>query len=191
MQRTGILGGSFDPVHNGHLRIAESFLNSGLIEKLLVIPAPTPPHKTALQVEFTHRMEMLKLAFQHQNSVEISDLEAHLPAPSYSIQTIQYLQDRNPENVYYLCLGEDSLIHFHSWHRYREIIQKVTLLIAERPGFDSSAVDQELLENSIFVDHDPYELSSTEIRETKIGNIELSRIPKPVLKYINDHNLYG
>lgn len=190
-QRIGILGGSFDPVHNGHLRIAESFLKSGLIETLLVIPSPNPPHKTTLHVDFNNRLEMLRLAFLNWDSVEISELEAHLPAPAYSIQTIEYLQQKNPDNIYYLCLGEDSLTYFHTWHRYREIIQKVTLLIAERPGFESSSVDQELLENSIFVDHEPYELSSTEIRKAKIDSNELNWIPEPVWKYIEDHNLYG
>ena len=191
MQRIGILGGSFDPVHFGHLRIAESFLRSGLIEKLLVIPAPTPPHKAEIRTDFTHRIEMLKLAFQDWDGVEISDLEMKLPAPSYTVQTIQYLQQENPENIYFLCLGEDSLIHFHTWHRYKEIIEKVPLLVAERPGFDSSLVDQQLLENAVFVDHTPYDVSSSEIRETKESRNELKSILKSVKEYIETHNLYS
>ncbi len=191
MQRIGILGGAFDPVHYGHIRIAESFLRSGLIEKLLVIPTPSPPHKAKIRTDFTHRIEMLKLAFQDWDGVEISDLEEKLPEPSYSVQTIQHLQQDNPENIYFLCLGEDSLIHFHSWHRYEEIIEKVPLLIAERPGFDSSKVDRELLESSIFVDHTPYNVSSSEIRETKKSRNELKSIPKSVKEYIETHNLYS
>lgn len=189
-KRIGILGGSFDPVHTGHLRISESFLNSGLIEKLLVIPAPTPPHKTALRANFTHRVEMLKLAFRDQDSVEISDLEERLPSPSYSIQTIQHLQKENPENVYYLCLGEDSLVHFHTWHKYQEIIENVTLIVAERPGFDSSKVGQKILDSTILVDHQPNDISSTEIRTTKEGVIDRNKIPESVMEYIKTHNLY-
>lgn len=190
MRRIGILGGSFDPVHNGHLRIAKSFLNSGLVEKLLVLPAPSPPHKNNLRASFQHRIEMLKLAFQDWTDVEVSDMEERLPVPSYSIQTIQYLQKENPENLYYLCLGEDSLIYFHTWHRYREIVKHVTLLVAERPRFDSSVIEKELLESTIFVDHEPVDLSSTEIRESTEYRNGSNRIPESVQEYIDSHNLY-
>lgn len=190
MKRVGILGGSFDPVHNGHLRIAKSFLKSGLIEKLLVIPAPSPPHKNDLRASFWHRLEMLNLAFQDWDDVEVSDLEERLPAPSYSIQTIQYLQRENPDTLFYLCLGEDSLTHFHTWYRYKEIIEQITLLVAERPQFDSSDIEKELLEKTIFVDHKPLDLSSTEIRELTEDQIESNRIPESVQKYIHTHNLY-
>lgn len=189
-QRIGILGGSFDPVHNGHLRIAKSFLDSGLIEKLLVIPAPSPPHKHDLRVSFQHRFTMLQLAFQNWDRVEVSDLEKKLPAPSYSIQTIQNLQHEYPESIFYLCLGEDSLIHFHTWHRYRDIIGRVTLLVAERPRFESSLIEKELLEKTIFVDHIPVDLSSTEIRESSDNPKESNRIPGSVQEYIQSHNLY-
>ncbi len=190
MQRIGILGGSFDPVHIGHLRIAKSFLKSGLIEKLLVLPAPSPPHKDDLRVGFKHRFEMLKLAFKDWADVEVSELEMSLPVPSYSIQTIQYLQQKNPETLYYLCLGEDSLIHFHTWYRYRKIIEQITLLVAERPRFDSSVIEKELLERTIFVDHEPFDLSSTEIRETTDDPFESNRLPDLVQQYILNHNLY-
>jgi len=190
MQRIGILGGAFDPVHNGHLRIAKSFLTSGLIEKLLVIPAPSPPHKMELRANFSHRFNMLKLAFHNWENVEISDLETKLPTPSYTIQTIQFLQQEYPDDIYYLCLGEDNLIHFNKWHKYREIMDRITLLVAERPGFDSSMIDKTLLEKTIFVDHKPYDLSSTEIRKSSVEVIERNKVPESIQEYINTHNLY-
>tara|TARA_R100001143_G_C3356867_1_gene132965 strand:- start:89 stop:664 length:576 start_codon:yes stop_codon:yes gene_type:complete len=190
MQRVGILGGSFDPVHNAHLRIAKSFLKSGLIEKLLVIPAPSPPHKSDLQTSFQHRFEMLKIAFQDWKNVEVSDLEERLPIPSYSIQTIQHLQEKNPETRFYLCLGEDSLSHFHKWYKYKEIIKQITIMVAERPGFDSSTVEKEILEKTIFVDHDPFGISSTEIRESMNDQNGTDKIPVPVLEYIRTYHLY-
>ena len=190
MQRVGILGGSFDPVHKGHLRIAKSFLKSGLIEKLLVIPAPAPPHKDDIRVGFKHRYEMLKLAFQDWSGVEVSDLEEKLPAPSYSIQTIEYLQLEHPNTLFYLCLGEDSLIHFHTWFRYKDIVERVTLLVAERPHFDSSIIDKELLEKTIFVDHKPINLSSTEIRKSTDNQNGTKSIPESVLEYMHIHKLY-
>ena len=190
MRRIGILGGSFDPVHNGHLRIAKSFLDSHLIEKLLIIPAPSPPHKNDLRASFCHRIEMLKLAFQDWDGVEVSDLEEKLSAPSYSIQTIEYLQREHPNTLFYLCLGEDSLIHFHTWFRYKDIVERVTLLVAERPHFDSSIIDKELLEKTIFVDHKPINLSSTEIRKSKDDQNGTKSIPESVQEYMHTYKLY-
>lgn len=176
-------------MHCGHVRIANSFLQSGLIEELLVILSPYPPHKqNREQADFSHRFEMLKLAFEDMDDVIISDLEQNLDKPSYTLQTIDYLQNENPDTLYFLCLGEDSLQHFNEWHKYREILIRVDLLVAERPGFDNAKVDPEILEHAIFVEHEPYSISSTSIREAG-GNFK-EDLPDAVAAYIEKHNLY-
>lgn len=188
-QRIGIFGGSFDPVHNGHVQIATSFLNSGLIHKLLVLPAPSPPHKKSVeQSDYSHRFEMLKLAFGDMDKVEVSDLEKKLPSPSYTLQTIEYLQKENPETLYYLCLGEDSLRDFDQWHEYKKILEKVNLIVAKRPGVDSSNVDPEILGKVIFIDHQPVPVSSTDIRKED-GDWK-SDLPAEVADYIKRQKLY-
>lgn len=131
---------------------------------------------------------MLKLAFSAEEDVVISDLEKNLPSPSYTLQTIRHLKDENPGTAYYLCLGEDSIEQFHNWHRYREILDELPLLVAERPGFDSSRVDPEILERTIFVDHEPVDISSSEIRDLVSATGQL--IPEPVKAYIEAHQLY-
>lgn len=189
-KRVGILGGSFDPVHCGHVRIAHSFLTAGLIDTLLILLSPYPPHKqNRKQAPFSHRYEMLKLAFENMEKVEISDLEQKLDKPSYTLHTIEHLQKENPDTLYYLCLGEDSLQYFNEWHKYREILEKVDLLVAERPGFDKSSVEEAILEHAVFVEHEPYPISSTEIRKSK-GEIK-DHLPGSVAGYIEKKNLYG
>jgi len=188
-KRVGIFGGSFDPVHNGHIQIAKSFLNSGLIQTLLIILSPSPPHKTEKsQSDYSHRFKMLKLAFKDMPDIEVSDLESILPKPSYTVQTIEYLKENYPEKLFYLCMGEDSLRDFHEWYHYKEILQLVNLLVASRPNIESSGVDPEILEQVIFVDHDPVDVSSTKIRQSEKN--EMEHLPEPVDRYIKKHNLY-
>lgn len=189
-KRVGIFGGSFDPVHNGHIRIVQSFLKSGLVDEILVLLTPDPPHKKQEnQAPFSHRMEMLKRAFAGQKQVQVSDLETKLPAPSYTLQTIEYLQEKFPETTWFLCMGEDSLATFKDWHRYDEILNKLTLLVAERPGIEISNVSPEILEKTAFVKHEPVNISSSGIRGE--GNADSSpSIPEPVADYIRQHRLY-
>lgn len=144
-KRTGIFGGSFDPVHFGHLRLARSFLNSGLIDNLLILLTPDPPHKQGVKKSlYHHRLEMLKIAFQNKKNVTISDLEKKLPQPSYSLQTVDHLQAKHPNTQFYLCMGEDSLQHFSTWFKYKEILNKIDLLIAERPGYNAENISEEI-----------------------------------------------
>jgi nicotinate-nucleotide adenylyltransferase len=185
--RKGIFGGSFDPVHKGHVRTVESFLKSGLLDDLLILLTPSPPHKkNQQQADYSHRMEMLKLAFEGTENVQLSDLETKLPQPSYTLQAIEHLQKQNPETVLFLCLGEDSLCDFDQWFQYRKILEYVNLIVAERPGFDSSKVDPQILEYTIFVDHQPVNISSTGFRSEQSSEI----VPESVARYIEKHNLY-
>lgn len=185
--RVGIFGGSFDPVHKGHVAIARSFLESRLVDQLLILPAAVAPHKKdAEQTPFHHRFEMLKQAFSKTDRVKISDLEAALPEPSYTLQTLRYLKDHYPGTVFFLCLGEDSLQAFSTWHRYKDILEWVPLLAARRPGFDSAEADPEILERTIFIDHKPIDISSTGIR----NRVNEQLLPREVVNYIRKHKLY-
>jgi nicotinate-nucleotide adenylyltransferase len=187
--RVGIFGGSFDPVHSGHVQTVQSFLNSGLLDRVLILLTPNPPHKQNHRpAGYRHRFEMLKLAFEHTENTEISEIEKVLPAPSYTLQTIEYLQKKNPDTLFYLCLGEDSLCQFHQWFNYKQILEKVNLIVAERPGFDSSSIEPQILEHVIFVDHKPIAVSSTDFRKYPGRHDEI--LPEKVAEYIRAHNLY-
>lgn len=188
-KRTGIFGGSFDPVHNGHISLVRSFLKSGLIDDLLILLTPDPPHKKDIKkVSYLHRMEMLKLAFPKTAKITISDLETTLPLPSYTFQTIQYLEKNYPDICYYLCIGEDSLAAFETWYKYEEILARVDLLTAERPGYDTDRIPERIKESVIFADHIPVDLSSTRLRS--LGNKGIYDCPQSVIDYIRKHRLY-
>ena len=192
--RIGIFGGAFDPVHYGHVKIAESFLASNIIDKLLVLPTPASPHKEDQeQTTFEHRYEMLELAFREQDKVMLSDLETDLPKPSYTLRTIEFLQDKYPEDKYFLCIGEDSLASFHEWWKYEDILQRTPLIVASRPGSESSNISREILERALFIDHNEVDVSSTEIREkARVGDESLrSLVPESVAQYIFNNKLYS
>jgi len=195
--RTGIFGGSFDPVHAGHLALARSFLNSGLINHLLVLLTPDPPHKQSRKgTSYDDRLEMLRIAVDgfSDDVITISTIECDLPRPSYTLQTIDYLQEHNLNTLFYLCMGEDSLVNFHKWFRYKDIMERVNLIVAERPGYDRDSVSDEILESVIMVDHEPVDASSTNVRkkygEKENGLDSDARLPEGVRKYIEENGLY-
>lgn len=189
--RIGIFGGSFDPVHNGHIAVIQSFLDSKLVDKVQILLTPYPPHKEVSgQTEFEHRFNMLNIAFEGMDNVEVSDLEHRLPNPSYTLQTIKHLQDTHTENTYFLCLGEDSIDSFKDWYKYREILDRVTLMVAERPGYGKEGLDPLIAERTVFVDHQPVDLSSTEIRNGDLNIPADIALPDGVIEYARKHHLY-
>lgn len=190
--RIGLFGGAFDPVHIGHQRVAESFLKSNLIDELHVLPTAQSPHKeNKRSTSFNHRSQMLKLAFSDYEHVVVNEIENSLPKPSYTLQTIEHLQNAYPENLYYLCIGEDNLASFHKWYKYKSILQKVTLIVAGRPGAEGNSQQTEILERSIFIDHEEIEISSTDIRNQKNPGEMDKAVPESVIDYIQRHNIYA
>lgn len=190
MKRIGLFGGSFDPVHNGHIEAVNSFLKSGVIDEVWILLTPDPPHKTDQQkTDYEHRYNMLKLAFEESDRIKISEFEKELPKPSYTLQTIHHLKNQFPDYTFFLCLGEDSLQSFHKWHRYEEILEECTLLVVDRPGSDHSGVDSDIMEQTILVDHQPIDISSTEIRETSDSS-SIQKLPDEVQNYIQKNKLY-
>lgn len=188
-KRIGIFGGSFDPVHTGHVEAVASFLNSGLLDEVWVLLTPDPPHKRGKsQAPYNDRLAMLQLAFAEIDSVVVSTYEKELPAPSYTLQTLTNLRNDYPGHTFFLCVGGDSVNHFHKWYRFEEILEICSIIAAERPGNGMEQADHRVLEKTIFVEHNPISISSTGVRS---GDIEKSRhLPKRVEDYIRKHNLY-
>jgi nicotinate-nucleotide adenylyltransferase len=162
-KRIGLLGGTFDPVHNGHIAIARSFISSTYIDELWVLLTPVPPHKQGVkQATYKQREQMLRLALIGLNKVKVTTIENDLPKPSYTIQTIRYLKKTYPENLFLFCLGEDSLAQFHTWKSFNTILEEVDLLVATRPDVDHSSVPKKILANTHFVDHSPVSTTNSE-----------------------------
>lgn len=191
-KRIGLYGGTFDPVHVGHYSLANSFLNSGFIDSLWILLTPDPPHKPNMDFSsFEHRFAMLELAFQDLDQIHISTLEQELPKPSYTYRTIRHVKMKHPDVQFFYCMGEDSLVNFHTWKNPDEILEEVSLLIAERPNFDHSKLSKKLLDKCKFIPHSPIDVSSTQIRDRVSGNKSLQPlVDQRVESYIRTHHLY-
>lgn len=191
-ERIGLFGGTFDPVHKGHQSIADSFLKSGLIDELWILLTPYPPHKiTTQQASYHIRLRMLRAVFSAKENVEIHTIENTLPKPSYSVNTIRHLKNTYPACSFYFCMGEDSLIQFHTWKFYEEILDECELLVAERPGADHINVESGIIDRTHFVEHIPLDISSSRIKE-KIQNNESIQadVPESVFNIIKNERLY-
>lgn len=189
----GLLGGSFDPVHNGHVAIARSFLKSDFISELWILLTPEPPHKPE-QVfsDYEYRLEMLQNAFGKMDGVRIKEIEKNLPRPSYTIQTLEYLTKQYPEYNFYLCLGEDSIRNFKKWKSWERILDFCELLVVSRPSTTDLDMDPIITEKAHLIDHQPIEISSTDIRNRVSQESSISDlVPEGVLGIIQKKNLYS
>ncbi len=191
-QAIGVLGGTFDPVHNGHIAIANSFLSSGYINSLLILLTPTPPHKKGHQLtNYNERLRMLLAAFNSVEQTKVSDLEYTLTEPSYTYQTLRYLKKSNPAASFYLCVGEDSYNDFKKWYKWKGILTMSELLVAARGGIKRNDENKDLRDSTHFIEHKPISVSSTEIRERlKNGKPVKKFLPESVLEIIKKEDLY-
>ncbi len=190
---TGLFFGTFNPVHRGHEEMVTSFIASEWIDDVWIILTPSPPHKQLVELApFTDRWNMLELAFQDRQDVQLSDVEFWIPSPHYTIRTLGYLNSSYPDRSFYLCMGGDTLQTLHTWYEFEKISHKTELIVAERPGI-SLEKPSELGSFTVhYCEHNARDISSTEIRRTLMeGHFPDPDILNPaVLKYIRDKGLY-
>ncbi len=189
-----LFGGTFDPPHNGHIRIAESVREQLRIDTVLFIPAFIPPHKQRRSLSSTaDRLAMLKLAIVGKAGFEISEMETQRKGVSYSIDTIRAIkQARNlkREELYFL-IGADSLLELHTWNQPEKILAEAHVIVARRPGFNLSAVKQEFLEKVFFINSPLIDISSSIIRANVFRGDNISElVPPAVEEYIITQRLY-
>lgn len=195
-ESVGVLGGTFDPVHRGHLSIARSFLDSGHIDRLWVMLTPDPPHKAGETLSsYRIRLKMLRKAFSGFDRVEVSDLERRLETPSYTWRTLSWLRKKYPEKEFLLCIGEDSFAEFTSWKKWRRIVERHLLLVARRPGAaprEEEEIPEPLRKRTRFVTHRPVDISSTSIRRAIREGEDVSRwLPPGVMAIIRSEGIYA
>ena len=197
--KLGIYGGTFAPVHKGHVRAAECFAEECGLDKLMIIPAGLPPHKKIdADDRPEQRLEMCRLAFSHIKNVEISDMELRRSGKSYTVMTVRELFAEGRE-LFLLC-GTDMMLTFDRWYCFDEIMAKCTLVYIRRE--DDPEIGKEL-ERKIKLYRERYsarivglnipalELSSTEVRAAiSEGRDASDMIPKGVLEYIKQNNMY-
>jgi nicotinate-nucleotide adenylyltransferase len=133
--RIGILGGTFNPIHMAHLRIAEEVRERFDLERVILVPASTPPHKPlAGDLPFSVRYRMVELAIAGNPSLSVSDIEGKREGKSYSIDTINYFRDEYPGDQLYFVIGSDSFLDIGTWFRYEEIFSLCNMVVVERPA---------------------------------------------------------
>lgn len=194
-ERIGILGGSFDPVHNGHLHMAQSAYEQFHLDKVWLLPNGHAPHKDELRMaEAKHRMAMCELAVQKYAFMETCDIEITSEECSYTYITMQKLNRRYLECDFHFIMGADSLNYFDKWKKPEVIASLCKILVVNRGEFKTEDLNakivriQNLFPADIRVVHCPkIEVSSTEIRHGK----KLDKIPPEVRAYIIENHLYG
>jgi len=200
-KRIGVLGGSFDPVHIGHLIIAQDAAERFELSEVLLIPAFIPPHKQHLrQVDSKHRINMLERAVETDPRFSISDIELNRGGVSYTVDTMRALRELYADAELFLIIGSDTLVDLHSWHKLDELLKMCKIATFLRPGeelveiiSDKIRVPEQmksgLLENIIGAHR--IEISSTEIRRRVADGLGIRYlVPKEVEAYIYEHGLY-
>ena len=198
--KLGIFGGTFDPIHNGHLVIAEHVRVTMGLERVLFIPAGHPWFKANRPVtEARHRLEMVKLAVAPNPKFEVSDIEVRREGPTYTIDTLTELRETMGEAVeFFVILGTDALNELHRWRAPGEVLDMATIIGVARPEAD--AVDREALESIrdgaseeiVLVDGPRVDISAVSVRQRMVDGLQVDGlIPQVVHSYIERHGLYG
>jgi nicotinate-nucleotide adenylyltransferase len=188
----GLFGGSFDPPHNGHLTIAQSFYTELALDRVIFIPAYIAPQKKRrAYASDADRLNMLGLALADHPYFSISDIELQRQGISYTLDTITYFQQQFPAARLFLLIGGDSFLDFHNWHQPDEILKRVQVVVAARPDCDLSQADPAYLPQIILLKNPLRAISSCIIRE-RIKNRQpiQSLVPPAVEQYIYQHRLY-
>ncbi len=211
--KTGILGGTFNPIHLAHLRIAEEVYQACSLDRVLFIPASEPPHKdVAGAVSFTHRLAMVEAAIKGNPTFQASDLEIKRSGKSFSVDTLEILLQADPEEELYFIIGLDSYRDIASWKNFSQLFNLCHLVVTTRPGvvvkdpmeplpvamhkdFCYDKTSGNLRHKSgkklIFLEETKLDISSTKIRkQIKNGKQINHMVPAVVADYIKKHDLY-
>lgn len=191
--RIGIFGGSFDPIHSGHAIIAHHIIGSGVVDRLWFMVSPVNPLKVDKErlVADTDRLRMVEMVSRPLDGVETSAFEFTMPKPSYTIDTLNALQEKFPDDEFYLVIGADNWEVFGKWRNSEQILAKFHVLIYPRLGHEV-VIPADLQERVLLVDAPIIELSSTMVRERlAAGKSVRYYVPDTVLQYIEKHQLYG
>jgi nicotinate-nucleotide adenylyltransferase len=197
-RRVGILGGTFDPIHSGHVDLAAFVARAIHLDEVRLLANNAPPHKPPAVANAFHRHAMLALASAGTRDVVPDPIELEREGVSYTIDTLARLEAVRPQDQHYLLVGADSLRDLHSWRRWREILDRAIVVSTGRSGVDLGVVRRERAEEIaagrvIVVDHEPPPWSSTSLRQ----DLAAGRAPpegaltEAVGDYIRKNELYG
>jgi nicotinate-nucleotide adenylyltransferase len=194
MTRLGLFGGTFDPVHLGHIRTLEAARVELDLPKVILLPNPFPPHKNLETITpYSHRKEMLRMAIAGNPALEIGSLEEESQGPAYTTDTVRRLLTQNPDlkGEIWLIIGADSLLDLPLWKDPEALFRDTKVAVLPRPGFDLNLVKPEFL-SRVRILHTPLlEISARVIRQSLASNKSVDQLLSPsVLNYIRKNSLY-
>ena len=206
----GVFGGTFNPVHYGHLRSALELVEQLSLEQLRLMPCAVPPHREAPLCSAEHRAAMVELAVSGEDTLSCDDRELRREGPSYTLDSLLELRaELGAERSLCLVMGCDALLNVRSWHRWQELLEYAHIVVLARPGWqlpgegevanwlatnrldDRRLLAQRAAGGIVLEELRPLDISSTEIRKyLKEGRSARYLLPEPVLEYIRQHKLY-
>jgi len=188
--KIGLLFGSFNPIHVGHLIIASYMANHTTLDKVWLVVSPQNPLKKYNDLINTYdRLEMAKLATENSTNISVSDVELKLPQPSYTIDTLTHLKEKYPQHEFALIMGSDNLVTLPKWKNYKLILRDYRIYVYPRPGYENTDL---ATHPSVTITMTPLmELSATFIRKSlaEKKNIQYF-VPDAVLEFIESKHLY-
>ena len=199
MPRIGLFGGTFDPIHNGHLHIARSFADELDLESVILLPAGDPYHKTTPRTAAHHRLAMAEIAAQADSRLAVSDCDIVRQGATYTHDTVQIFRQHFPAAELWLLIGMDSLLQLHTWHRWQNLVRQCRIAAAPRPGSSlaqAPAPLQTWLAEALpqgrlnILQAEPLPISSSQIRQQLAAEHTSPDLPPAVLGYIRQHQLY-
>lgn len=198
MKRVGILGGTFDPVHCGHMIIARAALEQFSLDRVLIMTGGNPPHKMDRRITpAAARHEMVKLAAENEKGIEPFDFELNRNEPTYTVNTLRELKRKYPDTEFFFIIGEDSLLDLPKWYKPREIMELCRILVYPRGSRGSLAElvqlrRREFGDRFMILDSPVIGISSTYLRERiSMGRSIRYFVPDRVLAYIEENKVYG
>jgi nicotinate-nucleotide adenylyltransferase len=190
--RVGIYGGSFDPIHRGHLAVAEAAKKKFDLDEVLLVPTSNPPHREKPQAAYENRYEMVRLACEGRHGLLPSRLEEPGTAEKhYTIDTIRRLRRNHPRNELFVIIGADSFNNIHTWREPQSIVSEAELIVVSRPGSDLNAKMRLPASRVHFIQDVQEDVSASKLRaEIASGAKWEEFVPKRVAEYIRAHHLY-
>jgi nicotinate-nucleotide adenylyltransferase len=188
-QRIGLFGGTFDPIHSGHLQVAEKAANTFALDRVLFIPAANPPHKPAGEVApYPDRFRMCELACAPYPRFVVSDLESG-PGKSYTIHTVERVRrELFPDAELFFLIGADAFDELETWKRWRDLVKLTDFIVVSRPGATYHIPEGARVHQ---LDQIQIPVSSSQIRAKLARGEPDPELPAAVLDYIREHGLYG
>mgnify|MGYP000091352832 FL=1 len=211
ISRIGILGGTFDPIHIGHINPALENAKWLSLDKLYLLPAHIPPHKNHTTANASHRKAMVELVCQQYPNLQLDDRELNKNTPSYTVESLQDINKQYPNSQVFFIIGMDSLLTFTRWYRWSDILKLCHLVVNTRPDYDLEKLkkachqslspyftdDLKALESIksgkiVFHQNTNIDISSTQIRhELSQGKFDKNKLLVKVIDYIKQHRLYS